>query len=258
MSGAIRVEGLDGGYGGTGDEPTISDLTFSLPEASTAAVLGPNGGGKTTLLRALIGDLPSRSGIVEVSGRVAYVPQTERYRLDYPVSALDVVTMGTYADASPFRPLGRELRERSRSALAQVGLESKATTGFGRLSGGQRQRVMIARAIAQEARVLLLDEPMSGVDRPSSESILGILDRLRDEGRTIVLTTHDVHQARRFDVVLCVNSRLVYAGEPSGLTPQILADTYGGEMIRLDDGSQAVVIQHHDHDHGPHDHEGHD
>lgn len=243
---AVVARDLSAGYA-TG-APVVSDCTFSVAAGSSVAVLGPNGGGKTTLLRALLGDVPQRTGEVELAGKAAYVPQTERYRLDYPVSALDVVLMGTFASAPRLRPLGRVRHDRARAALERVGLGDRSGARFGSLSGGQRQRVVIARALVQDAEILLLDEPMSGVDHPSGERILGILDDLRAEGRAILVSTHDIAQARRFDSVLCVNHRQVFHGPPSALTPAVLADTYGGEMVVLDDGAHAVVVPHREHD----------
>jgi manganese/iron transport system ATP-binding protein/manganese/zinc/iron transport system ATP- binding protein len=243
---AIVVHGLAAGY--TPGEIVIDGLDFEVPVGSTVAVLGPNGGGKTTLFKALLGELPERRGEIEVAEPVAYVPQTERYRLDFPVSALDVVLMGTYAEARWYRPLGRERRAAALEALARVGLPGLAGERFGSLSGGQRQRALIARAIVRDARVLLLDEPLSGVDRPAADRVLALLAELRDDDRTILVSSHDIEQARRFDSVLCVNGRQVFHGPPDRMTAAIIRDTYGGEIVELDGGSRAIVVQHHPHD----------
>jgi manganese/iron transport system ATP-binding protein/manganese/zinc/iron transport system ATP- binding protein len=126
-------------------------------------------------------------------------------------------------------------------------LADRAGDPFGSLSGGQRQRVLIARALTQDARVILLDEPLSGVDQPSGERILALLRELRDEGRAILVSSHDIEQAKGFDAVLCVNGRQVFYGPPAGLTAAVLHSTYGGEIVVLDDGSEAIVVQHHSH-----------
>lgn len=246
MSGspAISARDLSGGYGGA---PVISGLDFDVAPGAMVAVLGPNGGGKTTLFRALLGELPRRTGAVTLAGPPAYVPQTERYRLDFPVSALDVALMGTYASLPWYRPLGPEQRRRARAALARVGLSEQAGERFGNLSGGQRQRVLIARALAREASVILLDEPLSGVDHPSGERILALLRELRDEGRTILVSSHDIEQARGFDAVLCLNGRQVFFGPAAGMTAEVLRATYGGEIVVLDGGAEAIVVQHHHH-----------
>jgi manganese/iron transport system ATP-binding protein/manganese/zinc/iron transport system ATP- binding protein len=241
----VEVHGLSAGY--VPGEPAITGLDFAIGAGEMAAVLGPNGGGKTTLFRALLGEAPQRTGTV-ASERIAYVPQTERSRLDFPVSAFDVALMGTYGGVPWYRRIGHGERDAATRALERVGLAAEARTRFGQLSGGQRQRVLIARALAQDAPVLLLDEPLSGVDRPNSERILAILAELRAEGRAILVSTHDIEQARGFDAVLCLNRRQVAFGAPGELTAEVLAATYGSELIVLEGGERAVVV-HHDHDH---------
>jgi manganese/iron transport system ATP-binding protein/manganese/zinc/iron transport system ATP- binding protein len=242
----VEVKGLEAGY--AAGEPVISGLDFEITTGELVAILGPNGGGKTTLFRALLGETPQRSGRVELGGSIAYVPQTERSRLDFPTDALGVVLMGTYARTPWYRRLGRDQRGIAERALERVGLAAEATTRYGELSGGQRQRVLIARALAQEARVLLLDEPLTGVDRVASRLVLTILGELRDEGRAILVSTHDIRQAEDFDTVLCLNGRQVACGPPSDvLTPPTLEATYGSELVVLPDGARAVVVQHHHH-----------
>jgi ABC-type Mn2+/Zn2+ transport system ATPase subunit len=245
---AVRTERLGGGYG-TGVE-RLADVTFSLAAGQIAAVLGPNGGGKTTLFRALLGELPVRHGLVELAGRPAYVPQTDRTRLDFPVSALDVALMGAYGRTRPWQRLSRADRAAARDALERVGLADRAAARFGSLSGGQRQRVLIARALLQDAPVLLLDEPLSGVDAVSAARIEQVFAGLRTEGRALLIATHDVEHARRWDAVLCLNRRQVAFGEPADvLAPEVLQATYGAELIVLADGGHAVAIDHHGHEH---------
>ncbi len=244
----ITVTNLNAGY--VGGVAAISEVTFSARPGSIVAVLGPNGGGKTTLFKALLGQLPFSTGEISVDRAPAYVPQTERARLDYPVSARDVALMGTYARIPWYRRTGTSERAAAASALEQVGMADAADQLFGSLSGGQRQRVLIARALAQQADVLLLDEPFSGVDRGSSERITGVLEQLRASGRTLLVATHDIEQARAFDLVLCLNGRQVAFGAPTAvLDRRALELTYGAELVLLDDGSQVVAVQHHAHDH---------
>jgi manganese/iron transport system ATP-binding protein/manganese/zinc/iron transport system ATP- binding protein len=241
------VEGLEGGY--APDRLAIEKVTFAAGAGELVSILGPNGGGKTTLFRAVLSELPYRRGEIALSGRVAYVPQTDRTRLDFPIDALGVALMGTYGSIPWYRRVGREERTAASEALAKVGLGDEARTQFGALSGGQRQRVLLARALAQGAEILLLDEPLSGVDRPSSELILRLLDGLRADGRAVMIATHDINHARRSDRVLCINRRQTAFGRPDeALTAAALEATYGGELIVLPDGGRAVAIQHHDHD----------
>ncbi len=241
----VEADGLEAGY--RPGRPALRDVSFAAVAGSITAVLGPNGGGKTTLFRALLGETPQRSGSVRIAAPAAYVPQTERARLDFPVSALDVALMGTYAATPWYRPARRAGRERAAAALERVDLLDAASTRFGELSGGQRQRVLIARALAQQAPVLLLDEPLSGVDQPSAERILALLAELRGEGRALLVSTHDINQAHGFDRVLCLNRSQVAFVPPDELSSEQLARTYGGELIVLDGGERAVVVQHHSH-----------
>ncbi|MEA2177326.1 MAG: hypothetical protein QOG77_623 [Solirubrobacteraceae bacterium] len=235
----VDVSGLVTGY--DPGRPALSGVTFSLEAGQTLAVLGPNGGGKTTLLRVLLGELPVLAGSCRVEGRPAYVAQSGRARLDFPVSALDVVLMGAYARTPAWRRLGRAERDRARATLERVGMGAQAGRRFGALSGGQRQRVLIARALLQDAPVLLLDEPFTGVDRTSEAGLLTILDELRADGRGLLVSTHDIEHARRWDRVLCVNGAQVAFGPPADtLTSAALHATYGEEMVTLADGAVAV------------------
>jgi ABC-type Mn2+/Zn2+ transport system ATPase subunit len=242
----VEVDGLAAGY--VAGDPAVADVTFTVGGGELLAVLGPNGGGKTTLFRALLDELPQRSGRVTLRGAIAYVPQTERSRLDFPVNALDVVLMGTYPRLPWYRRVGRGEREDARQALARVGLAAEATTAYGELSGGQRQRVLIARALAQDAAILLLDEPLTGVDRPSSDRVLAILRELRADGHALLVATHDIQQAREFDTVLCLNRHSIAWGPPEQtLVPSVLERTYGSELVVLEGGERVVAVQHHAH-----------
>ena len=230
--------------------PVLRDVTFSAHGGQAVAVLGPNGGGKTTLFRALLGEIAVVSGSVAISGRAAYVPQTERARLDFPVSALDVALMGAYARTRWYRRVSAGDRRLALDALARVGLEDRARERFGALSAGQRQRALIARALVQDAGVLLLDEPFAGVDRVSEHAIMEMFDGLRAEGRVLLIATHDIEQARRWDRVLCLRGAQVAYGPPgTTLSTEVLEATYGAEIVVLGDGTRAIAVQHHDHAH---------
>jgi manganese/iron transport system ATP-binding protein/manganese/zinc/iron transport system ATP- binding protein len=244
---AVSVERLAAAYDGP---PVLEEVSFSAEPGQSVCVLGPNGGGKTTLFRVLLGELEPASGSVEVSGRPAYMAQTERTRLDFPVTALDVAVMGTLARGRWWLPPRREERAAARAALERVGLGGEANVRFGELSGGQRQRALLARALVQDAPVLLLDEPLSGVDPASATLIAGVFDELRAEGRALLVASHDVESARSFDLVLCLNRRQVAFGAPGAtLDRATLQATYGHELIVLEGGEGAVTVQHHEHGH---------
>jgi ABC-type Mn2+/Zn2+ transport system ATPase subunit len=250
MTAAVMAEGLSAGYGG---RPVLLDVSFEADPGQTVCVLGPNGGGKTTLFRALMGELEPLAGRVALSDRPAYVAQTERTRLDFPVSAFDVALMGGLAHGRWWLPPRRSDRTAARAALERVGLAAEGDTPFGELSGGQRQRALLARALVQDSAVLLLDEPLAGVDPASAQLIDTVFDQLRAEGRTLLVSSHDVEGARGFDLVLCLNRRQVAFGPPAeALDRATIEATYGRELIVLDEpgAARAVTIQHHEHEHG--------
>ena len=243
----LSVQGVAASYATTA--PVLHDVSFDVDAGRSVCVLGPNGGGKTTLFRVLLGELEPSAGRVELDGRPAYVAQTERTRLDFPVTALDVALMGTLAHGRWWLPARRPQRAAARAALERVGLGDSADTAFGELSGGQRQRTLLARALVQEARVLLLDEPLSGVDPASAGLITGLFGELRASGHTLLVSSHDVESAREFDLVLCLNGGQVAFGPPAEVLDRAtLEATYGSEIILLGDG-RAVTVQHHAHGH---------
>ncbi|HEU4979457.1 MAG TPA: metal ABC transporter ATP-binding protein [Solirubrobacteraceae bacterium] len=246
----LRVEEVSAGYSGA---PVLTGIAFAVGPGERVGVLGPNGGGKTTLFRVLLGELEPAAGAIRVPARMGVVPQTERSRLDFPVSALDVALMGSIARLPWWRRPGRAERARARDALAAVGLGEQAGTTFGDLSGGQRQRVLVARALVQDARVLLLDEPFTGLDAASAERLEALMRALAAEGRALLVATHDVDQALAWDRVLCLNRRQVAYGDPREvLTPQVLEETYGGAIVEIPGpgGERRGVMPAHHHDHG--------
>jgi manganese/iron transport system ATP-binding protein/manganese/zinc/iron transport system ATP- binding protein len=250
MSALVECRDLSAGYGG---EPVLRGVTFAAEAGDSVAVLGPNGGGKTTLFRALLAEIEPTTGSAELNARTAYVAQTDRTSLDFPVSAHDVALMGALARGRWWLPATRADRRLAAAALERVGLAAESDTRFGELSGGQRQRVLIARALVQDARILLLDEPLAGVDPASAEGIALLFDELSSEGRTLLVSSHDIESARRYRRVLCLNGSQVAFGPPGEtLTRETLERTYGSEIVVLDAGGEplrALAVQHHHHDH---------
>jgi ABC-type Mn2+/Zn2+ transport system ATPase subunit len=239
----IRARELAVGYRGG---PTVLEgVTLSVGRGQRVGVLGPNGGGKTTLMRALLGELAPRHGLLAVQGTCGTVPQTERSRLDYPVSALDVVLMGAIANRPWWRRPNRVDRARALTELERVGLGAQARATFGELSGGQRQRVLVARALLQDADVVLFDEPFTGLDAPSTARLTELIELLAGEGRVVLIATHDVGQVMPWDAVLCLNRRQVAFGAPAEtLTEDVLHATYGQALVRLPTGSAFAVVAH--------------
>lgn len=234
------------------DEPAVTGLSFAALAGERIGVLGPNAGGKTTLFRLLTGELPTAAGSLQLPcGRVALVPQTDRSRLDYPVSALDVALMGAVSRLPWWKRPGAADRALAREALAQVGLAEHARSTFGDLSGGQRQRVLVARALVQDAPLILLDEPFNGLDSRSAEQLSALIDKLAADGRSLLIATHDQEQTRAWDKVLCVNHRQVAFGPPAEtLTMEVIEQTYGSSIVPLDGSGRGLLpAQHCDHEH---------
>jgi manganese/zinc/iron transport system ATP- binding protein len=217
--------------------PALWDIDLDVPEGALMAVVGPNGAGKSTLIKAALGLIPRAAGTVRLFGEevrlnrgaVAYVPQRSAVDWDFPTDALDVVMMGMYGRLGWLRRPGRRERERAMESLDQVGMADFARRQISRLSGGQQQRVFIARALAQDARLLIMDEPMAGVDAVTEAAIFEVMSRLQREGRTLLVVHHDLESvAERFDHVALLNIRLVAAGPTSEtLIPENLALAYG-------------------------------
>jgi manganese/zinc/iron transport system ATP- binding protein len=232
-------------------KPVLWDIDYDAPAGALVGVVGPNGAGKSTLIKAVLGLVPLASGRIEVFGEparkqrglIGYVPQRESVDWDFPVSALDVVAMGRYRRIGWIRRVGRADRAAAMHSLEQVGLADLAHRQISQLSGGQQQRVFLARALAQDARLYLMDEPFAAVDAATERAIVEILRRLRDEGRTCLVVHHDLHTVREyFDHVMLLNMRIVAAGPTDAVfTDENLGKTYGGRLTFMEKAGAALA-----------------
>lgn len=241
MKPILQVDNLTVSYNGS---HALEGVSLSVHTGERVAIVGPNGAGKSTLFKALIGLLHPKTGSVRTNGaEIGYVTQRSAVDWSFPVTVHDVVMMGRIAKMGWLRwqrPRDREIVQR---CLAQVGMSDHAGRQIGELSGGQQQRVFIARALAQEATILLMDEPFSGVDSPSQEVILEILQRLQDQGVTALVSTHDLNLAvERFDRLALLNRQLIAYGPPrEAITPETLAAAYGGQALWRGDDYALVL-----------------
>ena len=235
-----------------GSRPALDSVSLAIPHGAQVAVVGPNGAGKSTLFKAMVGLAPLRGGEMLIHGRppaeyrdpVAYVPQREEVDWRFPVTVLDVVVMGRYGRKRWLRRLSSADHAAVSSSLERLGIADLAQRPIGELSGGQQQRVFLARALAQEPHVLLLDEPFTGVDIATREATLELLAGLREQGVTVLVSTHDLDlAAQRFDQVILLNQRLICAGRPEQVfTEDHLQAAFGGQMVVVN-GKVIVVDQ---------------
>jgi ABC-type Mn2+/Zn2+ transport system ATPase subunit len=249
---AVRLVDVDAGYG---DRIALEDMDLEIPVGALVAIVGPNGGGKSTLLKLIAGLLRPWSGTVEVLGapagresrRVAYVPQAELVDWSFPVNVWNVAMMGRYPRLGPLHQPGKRDHEAVEAALERVGLSDLAHSPIGALSGGQRRRAFLARAMAAEADLYLLDEPVTGVDVPTQEAIMDLLAAEADEGKSVVATTHDLAAAaRHFRSIVAVNRRIVASGSADLVTnAEVLARVYGGHLLMLGDRLGVLDDSHH-------------
>jgi manganese/zinc/iron transport system ATP- binding protein len=231
-------------------KPVLWNIDLTLNEPRLVGIVGPNGAGKSTLLKAILGLVPIVSGAVhffgkpldEVRRRIGYVPQRESVDWDFPVSVRDVVLMGTYGRLGWIRRPGRQENTLADQCLAQVGMLEFADRQIGQLSGGQQQRTFLARTLAQQADVYFLDEPFAGVDAASERSILALLQKLRDQGKTLLVVHHDLRTVPAyFDHVVMLNVRLIASGPTrETFTEENLQRAYGGRLSILDTLSKAI------------------
>ena len=245
--GHLTVENIVVSYN---DHPALDDVSFQVPHGTRVAVVGPNGAGKSTLFKALVGLLPLRRGHILIHGLplgnhkdcVAYVPQREEVDWKFPVTVSDVVLMGRYGNLGWFHRPGKHDGVIVARSLEQMGIANLAREPIGELSGGQQQRVFLARALAQEPHILLMDEPFTGVDANTQEATLNLLDELKRQLVTVMVSTHDLNLASsRFDQVLLLNHQLIAYGTPAQVfTPAIVTRAFGAHTLVLD-GKPVVV-----------------
>ncbi len=245
----LRAEEVAVRYNGT---PALSGISFEVATGERIAVVGPNGAGKSTLFKVIAGILPTTAGEVQVAGHapgghicIAYLPQRSEVDWRFPVTVSDVVMMGRYGQLGFLKRPGREDRKRVHEALRVVGMEALARRQIAELSGGQQQRMFIARALAQEAELILMDEPLSGLDLPAQEQIMAILETLREQRVTVIVATHDLNlAAEHFDRLLLLKGRLIGIGKPQEvLTPEHLAAAYGGQLRLVETAEGTFVLQ---------------
>ncbi|MDC0066975.1 metal ABC transporter ATP-binding protein [Verrucomicrobia bacterium] len=234
-------------------KPVLYGVDLAVPEGSMVGVVGPNGAGKSTLIKTVMGLVSHAHGWVKVFGgdlkdsikRVGYVPQRESVDWDFPVSVMDVVLMGCYGRSGLIKRPGRMEKEKAMEALEKVGLEAYSKRQISNLSGGQQQRVFLARALAQESDLYLMDEPFAGVDAATEVAIVELLGQIRDQGKTLIVVHHDLATAREyFDMILLLNMRVVGFGQTNEVfNADLLQKTYGGRLTVLSEIAGEVAKQ---------------
>ena len=244
----VQLEAVSVAYNG---KPALKEITFSLAAGDSVAVVGPNGAGKTTLFRTIAGAMQPSMGEVRVYGHepgghvcIAYVPQRSEVDWGFPVTVQDVVMMGRIRKIGLFRWPRRKDWQFIRQAMQSVGVDGLADRQIAELSGGQQQKVFLAQAIAQEAELVLLDEPLGGLDLPSQEAIFEILEQLKAQGVSVLVATHDLNlAAERFDRVMLLNRRMIAMGTPDQvLTQSNLVQAYGGHLHPVQGESGLLVL----------------
>ena len=241
---ALEVRRLTASYS---SRPVLWDVDASFPKGGLSAIVGPNGAGKSTLLQAALGLMPADAGQSLIDGHparealssVAYVPQRDAVDWDFPITVREVVEMGRYRKTGWLRRVGGDDRRIVDESLERVAMSDYADRQIGALSGGQRQRIFLARALAQRASLLVMDEPFAGVDARTEAAILALLTELRDEGNSIVVVHHDLGTARSsFDWALLLNVRAIACGPVAeSLSTENLRRAYGSIAEALDTGA---------------------
>lgn len=244
---ALNVKGLAIAYH---DKPVIEDVTFQIPTGKLVGVIGPNGAGKSTLLKGILELLPRITGEIAILGSsyedmkssLGYVPQRESVDWDFPTNALDVVMMGRYGHLGWFKRPGKKEKEIAMHCLEKVGLADFAKRQISQLSGGQQQRVFLARALAQEADLYLMDEPFAAVDAATERAIVILLNELKNQGKTVLVVHHDLSTVKEyFDWCVLINKQIIsYGPTEETFTVENLQKTYGGSLTILDPSNSVI------------------
>ncbi len=229
--------------------PALQEVSFEIPHGAQVAVVGPNGAGKSTLFKALVGLLPLQGGNIKIHGKplgthqdcVAYIPQREDVDWRFPVTVEDVVMMGRFGKFGWLRQPTRQDHDIVSRSMAQMGILPLARRSIGDLSGGQQQRAFLARALAQEPHILLMDEPFTGVDITTQEVTLNLLEQLRQQKVTVLVSTHDLNMAAaRFDAVVLLNHRLIAYGSPQEVFTHENVSAAFKTQVMMVDGAMVV------------------
>lgn len=247
---ALRVERLSAGY--PGNRQALHDVSFTAASGERVAVIGPNGAGKSTLFKAIVGVLPIASGHISIYGEdchsshsnVGYVPQQSAIDWSFPASVFDVVLMGRSRHIGWFRLPGKDDRDIARDILEHLSLDALADRQISELSGGQRRRVFIARALAQDTRVMVLDEPFTGVDQTAEQEIIETLEILTNHGITLLLSTHHMENATlHFDKILILKGQVLAYGDANAvMKPENLTRAFGGAIPVFAHGDELLMF----------------
>lgn len=242
----LEVQAVSLAYNGS---IVLENLSFNAMHGERIAVVGPNGAGKSTLFKAMAGLIPIKNGQILIHGKplglhqdcVAYIPQREEVDWRFPVTVEDVVMMGRFGHVGWFKPAGKLDREVVQASMEQLGIRDLAKRPISDLSGGQQQRVFLARAMAQEPHILIMDEPFTGIDITTQEILFQLLDGLREQHVTVIVSTHDLNMAaQRFDRILLIKRKLIcYGPAHEVFTPATIREAFGGQVLFLDN---AIVV----------------
>lgn len=230
--------------------PVLWNIDYTLPSGKLTGVIGPNGSGKTTMLKSMMQLVPLTSGYIKIFGKdlqevrekVSYVPQRGSVDWDFPASVMDVVLMGRARPGNLFQRYSAADKEIAMECIHKVKLENFIKRQISQLSGGQQQRVFLARALAQQAEIYLMDEPFVGVDTSTEQAILDILNEMKKQGKSILVVHHDLQTVRQyFDWVILLNTRLVASGPTEEVfQSQLINETYGGKLNILADVAEII------------------